>query len=202
MLDKHGEKQGECGEVRMRVRWFHDSHQQQHEGEIEKLRSELRASADAQHSSHTKSNKLLKLLLDITAYALEKAKESDALNNKWKAVTDPSTGKPYYHNEATGETRWDKPDDQMNDLVKYIRRMSNNGDGIALPGTLSCHPFSPPPLLPAPSASPAFPEVAPSREGGAPSNPSRSRASFTARSSLETRRDTRFLNISLLLSCS
>ena len=114
-----------------------------HEGEIEKLRSELRASADAQHSSHTKSNKLLKLLLDITAYALEKAKESDALNNKWKAVTDPSTGKPYYHNEATGETRWDKPDDQMNDLVKYIRRMSNNGDGIALPGTLSGAASSP-----------------------------------------------------------
>ena len=114
-----------------------------HEGEIEKLRGELRASTDAQHISHTKSNKLLKLLLDITAYALEKAKESDALNNKWQAVTDPSTGKPYYHNEATGETRWDKPDDQMNDLVKYIRRMSNNGDGIALPGTLSGAASSP-----------------------------------------------------------
>merc|ERR1712070_351672 len=27
----------------------------------------------------------------------------------WKEYQDPSTGKPYYHNETTGETTWDKP---------------------------------------------------------------------------------------------
>jgi hypothetical protein len=33
----------------------------------------------------------------------------------WQIHKQPDTGKEYYHNPATGETKWDKPEELMTD---------------------------------------------------------------------------------------
>ena len=33
------------------------------------------------------------------------------LDAQWREVTDPDTGRPYYHNEKSGETTWEPPPD-------------------------------------------------------------------------------------------
>ena len=38
----------------------------------------------------------------------------------WQVHKQPDTGKEYYHNPATGETKWDKPEELLTD--EEVRR--------------------------------------------------------------------------------
>merc|ERR1712127_631818 len=37
------------------------------------------------------------------------AAEAASLPAGWESASDPSSGKPYYYNRATGETKWETP---------------------------------------------------------------------------------------------